>query len=238
MHSLRMWLLLQMENLKAASQNFRDAVHLEGEPELLATAWFYVGLTQSMLGETDGVAQAYEQALALDPDLIEARTNLAKLLQRAGRYEEAVLEYEAVLDREPRDLTARLGTSRAMLLAGQPLDSIAILEAGLAAQPDDPGLTNALARVLASSPVDNLRDGRRALELAKRAFEATRRRAHAETLAMAHAEYGQFGEAIELQARLLADAEQRGAIEDAARLREALELYELRKPFRAPWPQP
>ena len=56
--------------------------------------------------------------------------------------DEAVAQYEAILNREPRNLAARLRTSRALSLAVRPLDSIAILEAGPAALPDDVEMAN------------------------------------------------------------------------------------------------
>ena len=90
-----------------------------------------------------------------------------------------------------------------------------------------------LAWVLATSPVDKLRDGKRAVELAKQAVELTggKQAEFHDTLAAAYAEAGQFDEAVRSQERALEDA--RYAAVEGGGARQRLELYRSKKPYHS-----
>ena len=97
--------------------------------------------------------------------------------------------------------------------------------------PEDPTIYYALAWVLATCPKKEVRDGKRAIKLAKRACELSNwKEANSlHTLAVAHAELGQFKEAVKWQKKAI-DL----GIKDAAKLaeaRERLKLYEQGKPY-------
>jgi len=74
---------------------------------------------------------------------------------------------------------------------------LADLEKALALEPDESGVLNNLAWLLATSPDDAIRDGKRAIELARKACEETNwKQAHIiSTLAAGYAEAGDFAEA-------------------------------------------
>ena len=101
-------------------------------------------------------------------------------------------------------------------------------------KPDDVGLLNNLAWILASTSNENIRDGREAVKLAERACELTERREPVllGTLAAAYAAMGRFNEAVKTaeQARALASAA--GQREVAEKNRQLLELYRAGKPYR------
>jgi hypothetical protein len=107
------------------------------------------------------------------------------------------------------------------------------LQEGLEALPQDGQLAHTLARLLASAPEDSVRDGQLAVRLATAVYSIKKIYETAETLAMAHAEAGDFDQAVEIQTGLVARAKTEG---DATRL-EALELrlvsYQRREPWRA-----
>jgi len=93
---------------------------------------------------------------------------------------------------------------------------------------------NNLAWLLATCPDASLRDGSRAVELARKA-EQLAGSSHPEifdTLAAAYAEAGQFSEAMETakKALQLASAQHNSAMADAVRAR--LKLYEANSPYR------
>ena len=111
------------------------------------------------------------------------------------------------------------------------------LETATAAFPEDRALADAMARLLAACPDDEVRDGRRAVALARSLVSAERSLSHIETLAMAHAENGAFDRAVELQRSAVAAAEKAGRTDLVSRLRATLELYEAGRPCRAPWPE-
>ncbi len=83
-----------------------------------------------------------------------------------------------------------------------------------------------------------MRDGARAYELARQAFQAQQTIEHAETLAMALAELGRYQEAAELQRQVVAQRQQVLSPEAALeRSRRYLELYGNGGVVRAPWMQ-
>ena len=103
------------------------------------------------------------------------------------------------------------------------------------AYPEHPGIPHALARLLAAAPDDRARDGRLALALAEKVIERDQSTDAGETLAMALAEIGRFGEAAAVQRDLVSAARRAGQADLATRLRDNLGLYEARKPSRTPW---
>jgi tetratricopeptide (TPR) repeat protein len=91
---------------------------------------------------------------------------------------------------------------------------------------------DALAWLLATCPVDEHRDGRRAVALARRACKRCGWRPYQmlDTLAAAHAETGRFSLAVDWQTRAL-DAAPRNEYEHYLR---RLRLYKSQRPCRAP----
>ena len=90
---------------------------------------------------------------------------------------------------------------------------------------------NGLARLLATCPVPEVRDGRQAVECAGKAVGATKRKdpSFLDTLAAAYAEAGDFREAVSAQKEaldLVRDAKTRRDYESR------LKLYESSQPYR------
>jgi tetratricopeptide (TPR) repeat protein len=121
-----------------------------------------------------------------------------------------------------------------LLGMGKHAEAVADYNKAVKLDPDDSGMLNNLAWVLATSPDDKLRDGKRAIELATKACELTDyKAAHIlSTLAAACAETGDFATAIKWSKKSI----ELGKDSDDASIREALakELknYEAKKPTR------
>jgi hypothetical protein len=101
--------------------------------------------------------------------------------------------------------------------------------------PNELAFNNALARVLAAAPDDNIRDGRRAASLMTPVVAQVRATETLETMGMVQAELGQFTEAIRWQQDAIASAEKAGQRGIARRIADNLRLYESRRPCRTPW---
>ena len=113
--------------------------------------------------------------------------------------------------------------------------AIADFEAALKIEPEDTALLNNLAWVLATSPDDELRDGKRAIELATKACELTEyKKPHIlSTLAAAYAETGDFDKArewsdksIEVNRADLDEAQKKGDEDQVTELTEMGEQLE------------
>jgi tetratricopeptide (TPR) repeat protein len=127
---------------------------------------------------------------------------------------------------------SRRGRSDALISIGKHAEALKDLEAALTLEPDDSGVLNNLAWLLATSPVDNLRDGKRAIELATKACEETEwKAAHIiSTLAAAYAETGNFAKAREMSQKAVDIDGGTGGIDD--QLNQELQSYRDEKPWR------
>ena len=115
---------------------------------------------------------------------------------------------------------------------GDPRRALADLEAAVKLDARYASATADLARLLSTCPDDKLRDGKRALELARNAIELTggKDASALDALAAACAETGDFARAVELQKKALADAAFEK--EHGASARERLKRYEQKRPWR------
>ena len=118
----------------------------------------------------------------------------------------------------------------ASLSVGKHKEAVADYEEALKVEPDDDGILNNFAWVLATSPEDDVRSGKRSVELALKACEATKyEQPHIlSTLAAAYAEVGDFESAQKWSAK----AVEMGNGEIREQLKKELEGYEQKKPWR------
>jgi len=186
-----------------------------------------VALAES--GDLLGAATEYRRALELPlDDRLNSLTHfsLAELLVRVGELEVALGHYTRVRQIQPEQGRAWLREATVLMGLKRFADSLAVLEERLQAAPEDARAAQALARLLASSPVRALRDGPRALAMAAALLEADNAPPHAETTAMALAEVGRFEEALQIQGALVGEARRLDLAGEERRLARNLALYE------------
>lgn len=97
-----------------------------------ADGWYRLGCELEET-EPDRARDAYERALALDPELLDARVNLGCLHHEAGRLAEAEALYRAVVAARPDDATARFDLAVALEDQGRDGEAREAYEACLAA---------------------------------------------------------------------------------------------------------
>jgi tetratricopeptide (TPR) repeat protein len=120
------------------------------------------------------------------------------------------VEFRKVIEAEPRHAAARRGEIVALLLTGRYGEARVRLQEALREFPQDAQLAHVQARLLATVPDPRVRDGRLALEIARRLAAARQDLRVRETLALALAEAGRFDEAVEVQRGVVGEAETRG----------------------------
>ena len=103
----------------------------------------------------------------------------------------------------PAGPLAEIDEAEALAASGRSREAIELLEHAWQAIPESVELLQALARVLASADDPEVRDGKRALDLAQRSLRAGATPSRLETLAMASAEAGDFDEAVRVQRRVI-----------------------------------
>jgi tetratricopeptide (TPR) repeat protein len=116
------------------------------------------------------------------------------LLWDFGKTDEAIAMYSRLVAGDPKNPEAYRQLGKVQAAAGRPREAIATLERGIAAAPDA-ALYGELAWLLATHPDPDVRDGARALQLAKQVAPREKRGLRTVTLfAAASAEAGQYEE--------------------------------------------
>ena len=174
----------------------------------------------------------WQQAADLDPTSSEAWANLANVLQVIGDKEKALELFTKAVELDPKNSTAWLSEARLLILDHDFSTAAERLEAALAEHPDHAGLNDTLARLLATCPINEIRDGSRAMVLARKAYALESSIAHADTFGMALAEVGNFEEAIRWQRSVINEAARRNDQKALPGLVANLRRYEKRQPIR------
>lgn len=211
------------------------AAVLEREPAN-AKALFNLGMLEAGREDAEAAEALLRRSVEADPQNPRARQALAGLLRQAGRCEDAIPHYEALLAAQPAESRARLELLLCQVRLQRYAKAMATVEEGLRFTPDDPALKQSQVRLLAAAPEDSLRDGARAAALADAILTSQRSAEALELAAMAQAELGLFGEAERLQRQALAIVGPAGRPEWKAYLDANLARYQARQPCRQPWP--
>ena len=225
--------LFQMGDAQGARQQFEEGIR--------QSPWYaphHVGL--GILMVLDGLdreaIQSLRMAVRIDPAYPEARLQLADALRRSGTWTESIQQYDEALRLDPRLSDATFGSAMAMVRLGRYRDAVARLTAGTRRHPGERRFVHAIARLLATAPDAVVRDGARALSMARELQASGVSVELAETMAMALAEVGHFTDAVEWQRQVIAAVRQSG---DDARRGQALVAtlagYERGEPSRTPW---
>jgi hypothetical protein len=168
-------------------------------------------------------------AVAIQSDYVDAEKMLAGLLFSTARPGEAVAVLERFTREHPENSEAWRLLGRAQAAASRPKDALATFEQGIEAAPS-PDLRREIAWILATHPDPGVRDGRRALEMARQAVaEGTADAKMAVMFAAAAAETGDFDTARRV---VLGAIEHLPPAEQPA-LRQLLADLERRQPVRA-----
>ena len=213
-----------------ALASFREAVRVD--PEYLP-AVRNLGITLLNARAYDEAAGQFERVLAAEPRDAESHANLGTALAMSGRIEQAVPSFrEAIAIREtfPR---ARYQLARALEFRHQDAEALEQYRVAAGQQPEWPAPWVAVAWLAATRP--GLVDPPSAVEAAERASSITGGADPVvlETLAAAYASAGRFDEAVAAAERALALLSARGLGRREPRVREALDGYRRRVPYRS-----
>ena len=220
----------QMENYELALADVNRALQLRpGLPQaILLRSMIYAA--QEKFGEA--IADVRELAEG-NPQNVELRLQEAAYFAIAERPRKAIEIVSEVLKDDPENWRALRARADYLLSIGKHKEAIADYEVAIKQQPEHDGILNNLAWVLSTSPVDELRDGKRAVELATKACEATDyKMPHIlSTLGAAYAETGDFEKAIEWSTKSVELGKEK-LKDQLDQLQSELDAYKEKKPFR------
>ncbi|PYJ49283.1 MAG: hypothetical protein DME87_10115 [Verrucomicrobia bacterium] len=181
----------------------------------------------------DGAIIQYMACVALLPNQAEAQYNLASVLLRKGRTDEAIDHYRKTLELHPENADAHANLGSAFLAKNRIQDAIAQYRDALAIAPENVAAQSNLAWLLATSADASLRNGPEAVLLAEEASHHTgaNRPVILRILAAAYAEAGRFAAATETaqQALQLSDGQDNTVLVET--LRKEIALYQSGLPF-------
>jgi tetratricopeptide (TPR) repeat protein len=203
-HLLRGRRAFSAGQFEQAAEEFRLAI--EAAPES-ARARINLGAALAGLNDIAGALRELQQAVALAPDNPTARFNLATLLASLGEHRLAIVHFQAATAARPGDEDAWLGEARSWIALDDFAQAAARLEVAAAKVPDSGPIAFGLARLLAAAPDLAVRDGERALDLARRVFEAQKSVDHAILVAQALREQGRCDDARTWLDGLIAEGE-------------------------------
>jgi len=223
--------LAQTGDVKGAIDQYQQAIRIDRSS---AAGHYNLGLLLAKQNQHDRAIVHLRSAVGLNSKDMEARFALAQALLKSGRTEESLAEFSRVVESEPDNEEALLEQVKLLFKKHEYKQAIQILEKANGRFPQRGQTAALLAYLLASSPLYDLRDGARALALAKAVYQATGLVNHGALVAMALAELGRCSEAAEWQRRMIAAAEREGKKDIVGKLNTDLRRYEKSQQCRPP----
>jgi tetratricopeptide (TPR) repeat protein len=185
-------------------------------------------LTWKQCGTYANVQTLWLATLARNPGSWLAHNNLGTILRQQGKVDEAITQYQEALRIKPDNESIHFNLARACYQEGRLGLAIEQFQSALQIDPGDMEAQNNLAWLLATAPQASLRNGGKAVQLARQANELAggRNPVILGTLAAGLAETGQFGDAVQSAQKAIELARAAGRQDLAAKLNGELKRYE------------
>lgn len=190
------------------------------------------GLIAAERNDYPAAIRDFRRLVAKNSDDAVLIGQLGMLYLAAKQPQEAIRRFTRALELDENQFLSRRGRSDAEISIGDHKAALADLEQALALKPDDDGVLNNLAWLLATSPDEGIRDGKRSIELATKACEETKwKEAHIiSTLAAGYAETGDFETARKYSKQAVETGAEMPEVKE--QLEKELASYEAEKPWR------
>jgi tetratricopeptide (TPR) repeat protein len=223
--------LMQKDSVDEAIAEYQKALQIMPGH---ADAHDDLGIALFRKGDLEPAIAQFQIALQSAPDNAHAHNNLATAFVREGRLDDAIEHYQKALKIKADDADVHYGLGIALFRKGSVAGAIAQYQSALQIEPSNPKIQNNLALVLATCPEASLRNGKKAVELARQAnaLAAGENPIILRTLAAAYAEAGQFDQATENAQKALDLAKAMGKQDFAAQMSDELQSYKAGVPLR------
>jgi len=209
-----------------AIEHFGAAIRIDPE---FVLAYYNRGLTLQALGENERAIRDYTDAIRLEASFADAYASRGTAYENLRQYDQAIRDYTEAIRLAPKTALNYANRASSHDKSGRYQEAIRDYEEALRLKPRDDETLDALAWLLATGANPALRNGKRAVQLAREACELTQWKEanHLDTLAAAYARAGDFASAVKWQMKALEDPDFRKATE----ARERLVLYRAGKPY-------
>jgi len=174
-------------------------------------------------------------AIRLEPKNAVLYAERGQLFASAGDQKRALADFDLAVRFDPKLAMPYAARADLWRRKGEYARAKADYSEALRVEPKNAVVSCNLAWLLSTCPLNNLRDGRRALQLATQACEQMEwtEPESLDTLAAANAEVGDFEQAQIWQGKAMRIAEERQ--HELKGAKERLALYKQEKPYREPW---
>jgi tetratricopeptide (TPR) repeat protein len=216
---------------KEALDEYEAAIRIRPD---FAPAHYNMANILSSQGKFGEAASHYKESLVSDPDSPDAHNNLAYLLGREGKLDSAAAEFSTALKLKPGMWQAEFGLADVFKRQGRFSEAIQSYRNVLNSRPDLPEALCSIAWIEATTTTATLRNGPEALAFSKKACDLTggKNPNCLRALAAAHAEVGNFKEAIDAAQQVVVIFTSAGQGESAKRAEELLKTVRAGKPYR------
>jgi tetratricopeptide (TPR) repeat protein len=223
-------ILLQQGRVEAAITHYQKA--LQFRPDY-AEAHLTLGSALLQQGRAKEAITQFQMAVKIKPDYAEAHYDLGNSFSQLGRTDEAISQYQRALQLRPDYAAALVNLGNSFFQQGRMDQAISQYQKALQIGPVDPEVQNNLAWCLATCPEASLRNGDKAVQLARQANELAggKNPVILGTLAAAFAETGQFGDAVRSAQKAIDLARSAGRQDLAGKLNGELRRYEAGLPL-------
>ena len=185
------------EDWPQAIEQYEKALVLRPQ---FADAQTNIGVCLRTTGDNQKAVEYFEQAIDSDPNFVGAYIQLGITLNALGRKSEALEQFAKVLAIDPDDFPANYHSGVVLLALERRAESLKHFRASLKRSPDHGGAHHGISWIMATAPEDELRNGKRAIDHARRALVKNQRNPFmVDGLAAAHAEAGEFVAAVNWQ---------------------------------------
>jgi tetratricopeptide (TPR) repeat protein len=237
---LRARLSVEMDNMDEAKKDIQAILDLD---EQNADAILLRADIAAASEEFDAAITDYRALIARvpagTPQREELLMKLGIVFWQSNRHSQALRILDQVIQANDANWQAHRLQGEILLSQGEHADAVIAYEKALNLMPEAvsseirSSLLNNLSWLLATSPIDEVRDGNRSLELGLQACELTKySQAHIlSTLAAAYAEQGNFEKAIEFSEKAV-ELGRKDGNEQLEQLESELKSYRDKKPWR------
>ncbi|MGB7748195.1 MAG: tetratricopeptide repeat protein [Verrucomicrobiia bacterium] len=223
--------LQDQKQLSQAMVQYQEVLRLDPARH---EAYNNIGRILSDQGKPQAALDYCRKSVQLNTKSPFSHNNLGLVLLELGRLDEAMGQFSEAAQLDASYAPPRFQMGRIMLKQGRDAEALPHFHEALRIEPDNLQMLTYLARVLAADEKPEIRNGAEALLLATKASQLAGpvQPVALDTLAMAYAETGRFGEAVQTEQEAVNLARAAGQKDDNAVMQQRLELYQKRQPWR------
>lgn len=205
---------------------FSQAIRIDPK---FVLAYYNRGLTLQLMGDERAAIRDYSDAIRLETHFADAYARRGVAYENLGEYERALSDYSEAIRLAPGAAVNHANRASSYGKLGRHQQAIEDYDEAIRLNPRDSETLDAFAWLLATAANPSVRNGKRAVKLAREACELTQWKDAnpIDTLAAAYARSGDFASAVKWQMKALEDPDFRKGGE----AQERLALYRAGKPF-------